>query len=144
MMFPASNPYTAFNWASVIPISAAPYFYYHNSVPYTEDYMFSIQRQIGTKALATVSYVGNQGHHLLVMSQSNLGNPALCLSLSQPSEVAPGSATCGPFGESGTYTSASGQVYQGTRVGLGPDYGADAAKRPSAIRTSTPLRAVCV
>jgi hypothetical protein len=125
----ASNPYTSFNWASVTPISAAPYFYYRNSVPYTEDYMLSLQRQIGTKALVTVSYVGNQGHHLLVMSQSNLGNPALCLSLSQPSEVAPGSATCGPFGESGTYTSASGQVYQGTRVGLGPNYGADAAQK---------------
>jgi hypothetical protein len=125
----ASNPYTSFNWASVTPISAAPYFYYRNSVPYTEDYMLSLQRQIGTKALATVSYVGNQGHHILVMSQSNLGNPALCLSLSQPSEVAPGSATCGPFGESGTYTSASGKVYQGTRVGLGPDYGADAAQK---------------
>jgi len=125
----ASNPYTAFNWASVTPISADPYFYYRNSVPYTEDYMLSLQRQIGTKALATISYVGNQGHHLLVMSQSNLGNPALCLSLSQPSNVAPGSATCGPFGEDGTYTSASGHVYQGTRVGLGPNYGADAAQK---------------
>jgi hypothetical protein len=125
----ASNPYTGFNWASVTPISAAPYFYYRNTVPYTEDYMVSLQRQIGTRALATVSYVGNQGHHLLVMSQSNLGNPALCLALSQPSEVAPGSATCGPFGEDATYTSASGQVYKGTRMGLGPNYGADAAQK---------------
>jgi hypothetical protein len=113
----------------VTPISAAPYFYYRNTVPYTEDYMVSLQRQIGTRALATVSYVGNQGHHLLVMSQSNLGNPALCLALSQPSEVAPGSATCGPFGEDATYTSASGQVYKGTRMGLGPNYGADAAQK---------------
>ena len=47
--------------------------------------MLSIQRQIGTKALATVSYVGNQGHHLLVMTQSNLGNPAL-MPGSQPAE----------------------------------------------------------
>ena len=125
----AGNPYTAFNWASVTPISADPYFYYRDSVPYTEDYMLSLQRQIGTKALVTISYVGNQGHHLLVMSQSNLGNPALCLALSQPSQVAPGSATCGPFGEDGTYTSASGQVYTGTRVGLGPNYGADAAQK---------------
>jgi hypothetical protein len=125
----AGNPYTAFNWASVTPISADPYFYYRNSVPYTEDYMFSVQRQVGAKVLATVSYVGNQGHHLLVMTQSNLGNPALCLSLSQPSQVAPGSATCGPFGEDGTYTSISGRVYTGTRVGLGSNYGADAAQK---------------
>ena len=47
------------------PISADPYFYYRNSVPYTENYMFSIQRQITQNALLTVSYAGNQGHHLL-------------------------------------------------------------------------------
>ncbi len=117
------NPYTGFNFASVIPISAAPYFYYRDSVPYTENYMFSIQRQITRNALLTVSYVGNQGHHILVMVPTNLGNPALCLSLSQPNEVAPGTSACGPFGESGTYTSASGQVYLGTRTALGSNYG---------------------
>ncbi|HTS48365.1 MAG TPA: carboxypeptidase regulatory-like domain-containing protein [Bryobacteraceae bacterium] len=119
----ATNPYTGFNFSSVIPISAAPYFYYRNSVPYTENYMFSIQRQIAEKALLTVSYVGNQGHHLLVVVPTNPGNPGLCLSLSQPSEVAPGSATCGPFGEDARYVSASGQVFQGTRAGLGSNYG---------------------
>ena len=119
----ATNPYTGFNFSSVIPISAAPYFYYRNSVPYTENYMFSIQRQIAEKALLTVSYVGNQGHHLLVVVPTNPGNAGLCLSLSQPSEVAPGSATCGPFGENAGYVSASGQVFQGTRAGLGPNYG---------------------
>jgi len=118
-----TNPYTGFNFASVIPISAAPYFYYRNSVPYTENYMFSIQRQFRSDALLTLSYVGNQGHHILVTVPTNTGNQALCLSLSQPSEVAPGSATCGPFGESGTFTSASGTVYKGTRTILGSNYG---------------------
>ena len=33
--------------------------------------MFSIQRQITTAALLTVSYVGNQGHHILVIVPSN-------------------------------------------------------------------------
>ena len=115
--------------AAVTPISADPYFYYRNSVPYTENYMFSIQRQIAGSALLTVSYAGNQGHHLLVLVPANVGNPALCLSLSQPSEVAPGSATCGPFGEDAAYTSASGQFYQGTRVGLGPNYGSMTAQK---------------
>jgi hypothetical protein len=129
----ASNPYTAFNWPSVTPISADPYFYYKNRVPYTEDYMLSIQRQIGTKALVTASYVGNQGHHLLVSENSNLGNPALCLYLSNPANVAPGSATCGPFGEDGTYTAKNGTVYTGTRQGIpgypgqGVGYGSNAA-----------------
>jgi hypothetical protein len=91
--------------------------------------MFSIQRQISKSALLTVSYVGNQGRHLLVLVPENLGNPSLCLSLSQPSEIAPGSSTCGPFGEDATYTSASGRVYQGTRVGLGSNFGSTAAQK---------------
>ena len=125
----ASNPYTGFNWPAVTPIAADPYFYYRNSVPYTENYMFSIQRQITDNALLTVSYAGNQGHHLLVLVPVNVGNPALCLSLSQPNEVAPGSASCGPFGEDATYTTASGQTIQGTRVGLGPNYGSMTAQK---------------
>ena len=57
--------------------------------------------------------------------------------------MAPGSSTCGPFGEDGTYTSASGQVYQGTRVGLGPNYGDDRPpRRPSAIRITTLWRSI--
>jgi hypothetical protein len=67
------------------------------------------------------------------MEQSNLGNPALCLSLSNPANVAPGSATCGPFGEDGTYTSIKGTTYTNTRQGIpgypgqGTNYGANAA-----------------
>jgi hypothetical protein len=125
----AQTPYTGFNFNSMIPISADPYVYYRNNVPYTENYMFSIQRQITPNSLLTVSYAGNQGHHLLVLLPVNLGNPSLCLSLSQPSEVAPGSGTCGPFGEDAGYTSASGKYYPGTRVGLGPDYGSITAQK---------------
>lgn len=125
----AQNPYTQFNWAAVTPDNADPYFYYRNKTPYTENYMFSLQRQITKGSLLTVSYVGNQGHHLLALLPTNPGNAALCLSLSQPSEVAPGTPTCGPFGEGQTYTSRTGIVYQGTRQGLGPDYGSVTAQQ---------------
>ncbi len=125
----ASSPETGFDFAAVTPISADPYFYYRNTVPYTENYMLSLQRQMGSKALATVSYAGNQGHHLLVLDPMNTGNPKLCLGLSQASEVAPGSSVCGPFGEDAAYTSAAGQSYQGTRVGLGPDFGSTTAQK---------------
>ncbi len=124
-----SNPYTGFNFASVVPISADPYFYIHNSVPYAENYMLSVQRQIRSNALVTVSYVGNQGHHILVAVPTNTGNQALCLSLSQTSEVAPNSATCGPFGEDSSYTSAAGKVYNSTRTILGPNYAAVTAQQ---------------
>jgi len=118
----AKNPNTTFNFSKVIPIAGDPYFYYRNAVPYTENYMFAFERQIASSMLLTVNYVGNEGHHLLGILSTDPGNEALCLSLSQPSEVATGSPTCGPFGEDAVITSSAGQVYQGTRVGLGPNY----------------------
>ena len=124
----AKNPDTQ-SFANVIPITADPYFYYRNTVPYTENYMFSFERQITTSTLLTVSYVGNQGHHILAVVSTNPSNQALCLSLSQPSEVAPGSPTCGPFGEDAVIKSSSGHVYHGTRVGLGPNYQEDTAQK---------------
>jgi hypothetical protein len=38
-------------------------------------------------------------------------------------EVAAGTPTCGPFGESNLFTTASGQVVNGTRTTFGPDFG---------------------
>ncbi len=75
--------------------------------------------------MLSASYVGNQSHRLLVLVESNPGDPALCLSLSQTTEVAPGSATCGPFGESNVFTTASGQTVNGTRGPLGPNFGSN-------------------
>lgn len=105
----ASNPYTAFHWAAVTPIGGDPYFYYRNSVPYTESYMFSVERQFFSSARLTVSYAGNQGHHLLVLVPMNPGNPQACLA----------QQGCGPFGEDAYHT----------RVGLGPDYGSITAQK---------------
>ena len=120
----AKNPDTQ-SFASVIPVSADVSFYYRNAVPYAENYMLSFERQFTTRTLLTMSYVGNQGHHILSVISNNPSNQALCRSLSQPSEVAPGSPTCGPFGEDAVITSRTGQVYHGTRVGLGPNYQED-------------------
>lgn len=125
----AQNPDTGFNWSSVMPIEGDPYFYYRNAVPYTENYMLSFERQITPKTLLTMSYVGNQGHHILGVVSTNPGNQALCLALSQPSEVAPGSPTCGPFSEDAHITGSSGRVLEGTRAGLGPDYGEVTAQK---------------
>jgi len=76
--------------------------------------------------LLSLAYVGTQGHHLLSAEQANLGNAALCLSLSQPSQVAANSPTCGPFGESNVYTTASGATVNGTRGPLGINFTSDA------------------
>ena len=92
-----------------------PTFFRGNVPPYTESYTLSVERQIAANTFLNVGYVGSEAHHLLVLTSANPGNPALCLSLSQPSDVMPGTATCGPFGESGVYTTPSGAVVHGTR-----------------------------
>jgi hypothetical protein len=114
-----SNPDTSVNWDNFIPLAADPFFYYRNRVPYVSSYMFSIQRQITAHTLLTMSYVGNQGHHILTLVSANPGDPALCLSLDG----------CGPFGEDSAYTNGTGQTVQGTRVGQGPEYGENTADK---------------
>jgi hypothetical protein len=119
------NPDTSVDWSKYIPISSSPGFWWKNRVPYAIDYSFSIQRQIGNNTVLSLAYVGTQGHALLSDLEANVGNQALCLSLNQPSQVAPGSATCGPFGQNGVYTRANGEVINGTRSPLGNDFGSN-------------------
>ncbi len=81
-----------------------------------------------TTPCSSVSYVGTQAHHLLVLEEANPGNPALCLQLSNPANLAPGQTPCGPFNESNVFITASGQVINGTRGPLGPNFGSDTAR----------------
>ncbi len=118
-----SNPNPNINWPNYLPISGLPGYYPGNVTPYSEQYALTIQRQFGAHALFSIGYVGSQSHHLITLLEANPGIPSLCLSLSQASDVAPGSPTCGPFGESSTYVSASGKTYQGTRGPFGPNFG---------------------
>jgi len=55
-----------------------------------------------------------------------VGNPALCLSLSQASEVMPGTLTCGPGGEDTVYYPIGGGQVNGTRGPLGSNFGSNA------------------
>jgi Carboxypeptidase regulatory-like domain len=96
-------------------IGSSPAFYPGNRLPYAEEYELSIEHQLSKSDLLTLSYVGTQGHRLLSSKSANPGDPALCLSVSQPSEVAPGTPTCGPTGENNIYTRADGSLVIGTR-----------------------------
>jgi hypothetical protein len=125
----STHPDASVDWSQYLPISGIPAYPVSNRIPYTEQYMLSIERQFGDNTLLSASYVGNQSHRLLVLEESNPGNPALCLSLSQTAEVAPGSATCGPFRESNIFTTASGQTVYGTREPLGSKFGSDTNQR---------------
>ena len=111
----AANPNSSVNWSQYLPITGVPSFFHQNVPPYSASYSLSLERQIEPNTLLTLTYVGTQAHHLLVLISANPGDPAQCLSVSQTNLVMPGTATCGPFGEGGTYVTSSGQVIQGTR-----------------------------
>jgi hypothetical protein len=97
-----------------------------NRIPYTEEYMLSIERAFGATTVLSLNYIGTQGHRLLVLEEANPSDPALCLELSNPVNLAPGQIPCGPFGEDTTYTTSTGLVYNGTRGPLGSNFGSNA------------------
>ncbi len=107
---PASGPpydnlaefYTAFGG-----IGSSPAFYNGNRLPYAENYELSLQRQLSSKDLLTVSYVGTQGHRLLSSKSANPGNPATCLALAAEG--------CGPGGENNVYIRPDNSFVLGTR-----------------------------
>src|SRR5258708_13618634 len=96
-----------------------------NTYPYAQNYFLSLEGQFTADTVLSFSYVGSEAHHLLVIYSANPGNLALCLALSQPSAVAPGTPACGPFGEDNVYTTASNQTINGTRGPLGPAFAND-------------------
>jgi hypothetical protein len=118
------NPNNSVDWAQYLPITGVPSFFHRNMTPYTQSYTLSVERGLARNTVLSASYAGSESHHLLVLVSANPGNPALCLSLSQPQDVAPGSPVCGPFGESGAYVTAAGQTIQGTRGPFSPEFAA--------------------
>jgi len=99
-----------------------------DTYPYTENYFLSMERQLPRQTVFSLSYVGSESHHQLLVYSANPGNPALCLALDQPGVLADGES-CGPGGENNTYNLAepftfdgtaypAGAALQGTRLGL--------------------------
>jgi hypothetical protein len=110
------------NWAEFEPISGIRSPLVNSPSPYTEHVDVSLQRQLATNTVFTVDYVGSFGHHLILNADNNPGNPALCLSLSDPSEVVPGTDTCGPGSESDVFSPAGGGTVEGTRGPFGHNF----------------------
>ncbi|MGC9293488.1 MAG: carboxypeptidase regulatory-like domain-containing protein [Acidobacteriaceae bacterium] len=104
------HPNTTVEWTKYLPITGVPAFSHNNVPPYSESYTLSIERQLGGNSVFSMGYSGAQDHHLLVLVPANPGNAALCMSVSQPSQVMPGTSTCGPFSEGGTFIQSNGQT----------------------------------
>ena len=118
----ANHPDSNVQWGQYEPISGIPGYPVTNRIPYTEEYQVSLEREVAANTLVSVGYVGTQAHRLLVLIEANPGDPALCFSLSQTSEVFPNTPTCGPFGESNMFKTAAGQPINGTRGPLGSNF----------------------
>lgn len=110
----ASNP-DNIDFTQFEQISGSYGIYPTNGLPTLDNYELSIQRQFGASTVATVSYVGTSGRHQMTLVESNPGDPALCLYLSDPANVSSNSPTCGPDGEDQQYIEADGTVINGTR-----------------------------
>ncbi len=121
----AGHPDPGVDWSQYEPISGLPAYPTTNRIPYTEEYMFSVERQLTSNTVLSTSYVGTQGHRLLGLVEANPGNPALCLRLMNPANLTPGQTPCGPFLEGNTYIAASGHTINGTRGPLGANFGSD-------------------
>jgi carboxypeptidase family protein/TonB-dependent receptor-like protein len=123
-----SHPDGNIDWGAYEPISGIPGYDIHNRVPYTEEWMLSIERQAGPNTVLSASYVGTASRRQRVLVEPNAGNPALCLSLSQLSEVQPGTVPCGPGGEDTVYYPVGGGQVNGTREPLGSNFGSNASQ----------------
>ncbi|MGA7155863.1 MAG: TonB-dependent receptor [Acidobacteriaceae bacterium] len=119
----AAHPNTSVDWTNFEPLDGIVSMAKNDVTPYAENYSLSVEREVGAHTVVSVGYVGTQAHHLLVIQEANPGNPALCLALSTAASVAAGSATCGPFSESSTFTTAAGQLVQGTRADFSSAFG---------------------
>jgi len=120
-----SHPNPNIDFSPFLPQAGMTTPFRGNTYPYNENYVFSIERQLAKDTLLNLSYVGSQAHHLLLIYSANPGNPALCLALSKPSAVAPGSPVCGPFAEDATYITAAGKTIHGTRGPFGSNFSND-------------------
>jgi hypothetical protein len=87
-----ANPNSTVNWSNFTPISGDPAYATDNRIPYSEEYYFSFQRQFRANLLVTLSYIGSQSHHQLVITPFNSANPAECLAENTPSNP----SACGP------------------------------------------------
>jgi hypothetical protein len=105
------NPNTTFDFSQFFPLdgNAEVAFWRTNRLPYAEHLDFSIERQLGADTVLSLGYVGTMAHKLIVYVNYNPNDPNLCLFLSNPANLAPGSNACGPSSEdSGPFVLAPG------------------------------------
>ena len=108
-----SNPVTNIDWSQFLPVNADPFFGSTNKTPYSANFMFSVAARAG----AEHGRDGELRRHAAATTCSSFSRRTRairrCVSASaRRRQVAPGSATCGPFGENGVYTTQGRDGHQ--------------------------------
>src|SRR4051812_13706075 len=79
--FLSPPPGTAIDWANFRPILLFGQVPKQLKSQYTEQYNISFEREIAKDMVASIGYVGSQGHRLLATHDLNFGNAQTCLDL---------------------------------------------------------------
>jgi hypothetical protein len=126
---PGSPANQSLDFSQFLPISWAPGWDIHNRMPYAEDYNLTIQRELSKSMVATLAFVGTEGHRLVTQIDANPGNQALCKQLNAEGAVdlntGASQNACGPHGEQDTFQLPNGTQVFGTRTNLGAAFGAN-------------------
>jgi len=113
--YPEPSGATGF-WSQFQPISGEGGYNRLDTTPYSEQYNFNIQRQIGQSIILNIGYVGSQGHHLITQYEGNVADRAKCLQIAALLDAQGRSGeACGPGGEDSIYNISPSLTYYGTR-----------------------------
>jgi hypothetical protein len=116
---------TPLDWSRFLGTTYFGDFQPHMRSQYSDQYNFTVKRELPGDILLQLGYVGSQGHRLLAIYEVNETNPKTCLTIAALAAANPASVltaplaaggsptTCGPFSEDATYfiTLPPGQTF---------------------------------
>jgi hypothetical protein len=105
------KPNNPVDWSIFRPILLFGEFQPHMRTQYSDQYNFTIQRELVRDLVLQVGFVGSQGHRLLATTDLNRATPQTCLDIMSIANASPGNvmsynapANCGPFLEDNQYS----------------------------------------
>ncbi|MFL6299165.1 MAG: TonB-dependent receptor domain-containing protein [Terriglobales bacterium] len=105
--FLSPPPGTAIDWAQFRPILLFGQVPKQLKSQYTEQYNISVEREIAKDMVASVGYVGSQGHRLLATHDLNFGNAETCLDII---DTLADDTACGQYFADSSFVIPSGTV----------------------------------
>ncbi len=102
------------DWSAFRPLLLYGQFQPNMRTQYSEQYNFTIQRELPADVLFQMGYVGTQGHRLLASYDMNYGNPQTCVDLNNLSNLTgDASLACGPFYADSAFTIGANEIPAG-------------------------------